>query len=265
MCVNDILVNGGKPIFFLDYFSTSSLNENQLTKIIKSIKKGCDIAGCSLIGGETAEMPGIYKHNDFDIAGFTVGIVERKELINKDKIKKKCSLIGIKSNGFHSNGFSLIRKILETNDILLESSTPYSSEKKKIYEDLIMPTKIYTKEVLPLVKQKLILSMAHITGGGIIENLKRIIPSHFSAVLDFKKFKIPERFLWLAKKGKINPVEMLTTFNCGLGLIMAVEEKNKEIIMKYFNKNEIVSFDIGEILKERRKEKIEIKKLRPWF
>ncbi len=265
MCVNDILVNGGKPIFFLDYFSTSKLDDEQLTQIIKSINEGCNIAGCPLIGGETAEMPGIYKNNDFDIAGFTVGVVERDELINKDKIKETCTLIGIESNGFHSNGFSLIRDVITVNNVLLNSSTPYSSSEKKIYEDFLLPTKIYTKEVIPLIKKKLILSMAHITGGGIIDNLERIIPDGFHAILDFQKYKVPERFLWLSRLGQISASEMLKTFNCGLGLIVVVNNEDKEYIMSYFQKCNLASFEVGKLVKNGKKEKVQISKLNPWY
>ena len=265
MCVNDILVNGGKPIFFLDYFSTSRLNEQQLTSIIKSINDGCKIADCPLIGGETAEMPGMYKNNDFDIAGFAVGIVERDELIKKERIKNTCCLLGIESNGFHSNGFSLIRDVIKQNRINLTSTTPYSSSEKKIYQDLLLPTKIYTNEILPLVKQKLILSMAHITGGGIIDNLLRIIPDNYTAVLDFKDYKIPERFLWLSNLGKIHKTEMLKTFNCGIGFVIAIDEDNRDYIIKYFNKLNLACYEIGKMYKKIAKKKIIVEKLNPWF
>ena len=210
MCVNDLLANGGEPLFFLDYIASSKIRKNQFLKLITSINLACKEAGCSLVGGETAEMPGLYRTDDFDLAGFSVGVVERKNLLKKDNIKENLLLIGLESNGFHSNGYSLIRKILKEKKISLNSKTPYKSYKKKIGDDLIKPTKIYVKYVLPLVKKKKISAIAHITGGGIFENLERIIPKNFFAEVSTEEFKIPEQFLWLKKIGGISSKEFKT-------------------------------------------------------
>ena len=164
-------------------------------------------SGCSLIGGETAEMPGIYKKNDFDLAGFTVGVVERKNLINKNNVKKNALLLGIKSSGFHSNGFSLIRKVLKKNKLSLNSKVSFKSKQKLIGDDLLIPTKIYVNQLLPLVKKNLIASMAHITGGGIYENLSRALPNKFIGIVDTENFTIPERFLWIKNISKISKLE----------------------------------------------------------
>ena len=182
MCVNDILANGGEPLFFLDYFSSSKISSVNFLKIIKSINDGCKQSGCSLIGGETAEMPGIYRGNDFDLAGFAVGVVERKQLLNVNNVKNGDILIGIKSNGVHSNGFSLIRKALKKNRITVTSELPFDSS-KTIGEELLIPTKIYVNDLLPLIKKELINSIAHITGGGIFENLSRAVPKNLKAIL----------------------------------------------------------------------------------
>ncbi len=225
MCVNDILANGGEPLFFLDYISSSNINEKDFLELMQSINLACRNSGCSLVGGETAEMPGIYKKNEFDLAGFSVGVVERENLLKKENVKKDSILIGLNSNGFHSNGFSLIRKILKKKKISLNSKTPYKSNKKRISDDLLKPTRIYVNEILPLIKKGLISAIAHITGGGIFENLERIIPDNLYAEINSKKHKIPESFLWLKSCGRISAEEMLKTFNCGLGLIIVVEKK----------------------------------------
>ena len=175
MCVNDILVNGGKPIFFLDYISTSKLLKNQFLELIKSIHEGCKESQCSLIGGETAEMPGVYKKNDFDMAGFAVGVVERKNLVTKKNVSDDSIMLGLESSGFHSNGFSLIRNVLKKNIGNLNIKTPYKSKQKKLFEDLLIPTKIYTRLILPLIKKNLIDSMAHITGGRFIRKYRTSI------------------------------------------------------------------------------------------
>ena len=265
MCVNDILANGGEPLFFLDYISSSNINERDFLELITSINMACKKSGCSLVGGETAEMPGIYKKNEFDLAGFSVGVVERKNLLRKENVKKDSILIGLSSNGFHSNGFSLIRKILRKKKISLNSKTPYKSNKKKISEDLLKPTKIYVTEVLPLIKKRLVSAIAHITGGGIFENLERIIPGNLYAEINVKKYKIPEPFLWLKSKGDITSEEMIKTFNCGLGLILIVEKKKIENVTKYFNKNKIKFKILGKILrKTKESKKIEIKNFGKW-
>ena len=264
MCVNDILVNGGEPLIFLDYLASTDIERKNFLKIIKSIHLACKESGCSLVGGETAEMPGLYQKNDFDIAGFTVGVVERKNLINKQNLKNDSLAFGIESNGFHSNGYSLIRKVLKENKINLNLKTPYTSKEKKIGDDLLLPTRIYVKELLPLIKKKMILSMAHITGGGISDNLERVIPDGMQLIIDIKNYKSPERFSWLSKIGNISPNEMLKTFNCGIGLIFMVSKRNENKVLDFFLKKKIQLIKVGYIKKKESAKKVLIKKFAPW-
>ena len=264
MCVNDILVNGGEPLIFLDYLASTDIERKNFLKIIKSIHLACKESGCSLVGGETAEMPGLYQKNDFDIAGFTVGVVERKNLINKQNLKNDSLAFGIESNGFHSNGYSLIRKVLKENKINLNLKTPYTSKEKKIGDDLLLPTRIYVKELLPLIKKKMILSMAHITGGGLSDNLERVIPDGLQLIIDIKNYKSPERFSWLSKIGNISPNEMLKTFNCGIGLIFMVSKRNENKVLDFFLKKKIQLIKVGYIKKKESAKKVLIKKFAPW-
>ena len=264
MCVNDILVNGGKPIFFLDYISTSKLLKNQFLELIKSIHKGCKESQCSLIGGETAEMPGVYKNNDFDMAGFAVGVVERKNLVTKINVSDNSIMLGLESSGFHSNGFSLIRNVLKKNIGNLNIKTPYKSKQKKLFKDLLIPTKIYTRLILPLIEKNLIDSMAHITGGGLSENIQRALPDGFHVKIDAKNFFSPEKFIWLAKIGKIRGDEMLKTFNCGIGFVIVIKKKNYRQITKYFKLHNTRCVELGIVQKGKRKNKVEFKKFRPW-
>ena len=265
MCVNDILVNGGEPLVFLDYLSSSNINKKNFLKIIKSINFACINAGCSLVGGETAEMPGLYKKNDFDIAGFSVGVVERKNLINKNNVLENSIIFGIESNGFHSNGYSLIRKIIKDKKIDIKMKTPYRSVAKKLGSDFLLPTKIYVNSILPLVKKNLISSMSHITGGGIIDNLERAIPNGLQARIDSENFESHERFFWLSKIGGISSGEMLKTFNCGIGFIIIVEEKNISKVLKSLKIKRILFHKLGIIKKTSKSKKVIIKKFKPWF
>ncbi len=264
MCVNDILANGGEPLFFLDYFSSSKIKDKFFLEIIKSINKGCKMAGCSLIGGETAEMPGMYRKNDFDIAGFAVGVVERKNLINKNNVKTNAKIIGLMSNGFHSNGFSLIRKVLQYKKIPLGVKIQDLSS-KSIGNLLISPTKIYVNEILPLIKKNYIASIAHITGGGIFENIERAIPKNLMAIIETKGFKIPKLFSWFREQSKISINEMLNTFNCGIGMVLIINKSNEEFVLKYLNKNKIKFSNIGYIgVKKDHSKSVLIKKFGEW-
>ena len=250
MCVNDILASGGEPLFFLDYISSSKIKKNDFFKIIKSINKACLESSCSLVGGETAEMPGLYKDNDFDLAGFSVGVVERENLIKKDNVKNDNLIIGIESNGLHSNGFSMIRKILDIKKISLNDKLPFT--KNTVGEELIKPTKIYVKEILPLVKKNLVNSIAHITGGGIYENLERALPTKLMAKIDFKHFRIPEIFLWLKKLGSVDNKEMLKTFNCGIGLIIIISMDKKKQVTDLLKENKSKFWLMGKTQKKRK-------------
>ncbi len=240
MCVNDLIVQGAKPLFFLDYIALGKLNLRKTKKIISGVFKGCNIADCKLIGGETAEMPGTYSSEKFDIAGFSVGIVSKKKMLNKQKVKNQDIILAISSNGIHSNGYSLIRSILKKEKI-----------NGQIKKELLKPTKIYTKEILRLVDNNLISSAAHITGGGLIENLLRSIPNNFSLNIDLSKIKIKKIFKWLKSKN-ISDKEMLRTFNCGVGFCVITPKKNVNKIKKYFKK-EYMPYEIGFVSKNKKK------------
>ena len=213
MCVNDLIVQGAKPLFFLDYIAVGKLDLKKTKNILKGIFKGCHLADCKLIGGETAEMPGVYSKNKFDLAGFSVGIVSKRKILNKYNVKDKNIVLAIPSSGFHSNGFSLIRSVLKKKKI-----------NKILKKNLLKPTKIYSKEVLKLCNKNLINAAAHITGGGLFENLLRSIPENLTLNIDLSKIKIHKIFKWI--KGKnISDKEMLRTFNCGVGFCLITPKK----------------------------------------
>ncbi len=243
MCVNDLIVQGAKPLFFLDYIATGKLNLSKTKKILKGIFKGCKLSRCELIGGETAEMPGIYSKDKFDLAGFSVGIVSKKKILSKKNVKKGDVILAIPSNGIHSNGYSLVRSILKNNKI--------SSNLKR---EIIKPTKIYSEEILKLTQKNLIKAAAHITGGGLIENLLRSIPDHLTLCIDLSKIKITKIFKWLKSKN-ISDKEMMKTFNCGVGFCIIVSKKNISKIKKNFSKN-FMPYEIGVITKENKRIKL---------
>lgn len=227
MCVNDLIVQGAEPLFFLDYYATSSLDTNVATAVINGIAKGCQLAGCSLIGGETAEMPGMYNPKDYDLAGFCVGIVEENDIIDGTKVKPGNHLIALESNGFHSNGFSLVRKIIEVNNIDVNQDF----EGEPLIKRLLEPTRIYVKTILSINKTFSIHAISHITGGGIIENLPRVLPADSIAEIDPQQLKIPSLFRWFQKIGNIDNNEMFRTFNCGVGLVLCVDAKDSAKIV----------------------------------
>ncbi len=240
MCVNDLIVQGAKPLFFLDYIAVGKLKLKKIKQILKGILKGCKTAGCNLIGGETAEMPGIYSKDKFDLAGFSVGLVSKKKILNKKNVKKDNLILAIPSNGIHSNGYSLVRTILKKKKI-----------SQKIKKELLRPTKIYTNEILKLTNKNLINSSAHITGGGIIENIVRSIPNNLSINIDLSKIKTKKIFRWL-KSNNVSDLEMLKTFNCGVGFCIIVDKKNINKIKKYFNKD-YMPYEIGYISQNIKK------------
>jgi len=240
MCVNDLIVQGAKPLFFLDYIAVGKIKFNKLKKILNGIIKGCNISDCSLIGGETAEMPGIYDNNKFDLAGFSVGIVSKKKLLQKKNVLNGDIILAIPSSGVHSNGYSLVRSILKRKKIT-----------KKLKEELLTPTKIYTKEVLNLTKKNLIHSAAHITGGGLVDNLTRSIPENLCLNLDLSKIKPKNIFKWI-KTHNISDNEMLKTFNCGVGFCLIVKKKNVKKIKKYFSR-EYTPYKIGYVSKDKKR------------
>ena len=240
MCVNDLIVQGAKPLFFLDYIAVGKLNLIKTKKILKGIFKGCKISNCKLIGGETAEMPGVYSKDKFDLAGFSVGIVSKRKILDKSNVKKGDIVLAIPSNGIHSNGYSLVRSILRKNRL-----------PNNLQKEILKPTKIYTKEILKLVDKNLINSAAHITGGGLIENLLRSIPKSLTLNIDLSKIKITKIFKWLKSKN-ISNHEMMQTFNCGIGFCIIVSKRNVQKINKNFPKK-FKPYEIGYISKSESK------------
>jgi len=244
MSVNDLIVQGAKPLFFLDYISINKINLKKMKSIILGIVKGCDISECSLVGGETAEMPDTYEKGKFDIAGFAVGIADKKKILNKKKIKKGDLILAIPSSGLHSNGFSLVRHLLKVKKINIKKNSFLKKE-------LIKPTKIYVKEILNLVKRNLLNGCVNITGGGLADNIKRVIPNNLCADIDLNKIIPLNIFNWL-KKNKISDREMLKTFNCGVGFCIIISPKNIKKINKFFLR-QYKPYIIGKISKNRNK------------
>ena len=239
MCVNDLIVQGARPLFFLDYIAVGKLKLSKMKKIINGVIKGCEISLCTLVGGETAEMPGIYANDKFDLAGFSVGIVSKKKLLHKKKVSNGNIVLAIPSSGVHSNGYSLIRSILKNTVVT-----------KKLKTELLIPTKIYTKEILNLTKNNLINCAAHITGGGLIDNISRSIPNDLCLNIDLSKIKIKNIFKWI-KSNNISDQEMLKTFNCGVGFCLIVKKENIKKIKKHFSK-EYMPYEIGFISKNKK-------------
>jgi phosphoribosylformylglycinamidine cyclo-ligase len=238
MCVNDLIVCGAEPLFFLDYYATGGLNVDQAIQVVEGIGTGCELAGCSLIGGETAEMPGMYQKGDYDLAGFAVGIVEKDQIIENKHVQAGDKLIGLLSSGPHSNGYSLIRKVLEISGTSLD--TPLGD--KSIAEVLLAPTEIYVKAVRALQAELPIHGLAHITGGGIVENLPRVLPEHTQAVIDMGAWQRPQIFHWLQRTGNILEAEMVRTFNCGIGMIVCVAAEDSErtlALLKQYNQGAV--------------------------
>ena len=240
MCVNDLIVQGAKPLFFLDYIAVGKLNFNKTKNILKGIFKGCRISKCKLIGGETAEMPGVYSKDKFDLAGFSVGIVSKKKILDKRNVKEGDIILAIPSNGIHSNGYSLVRSILKKNKI-----------PKNLKKEILRPTKIYSNEILELTNKNLIKAGAHITGGGLVENLLRSVPKNLTLNIDFSKIKIIKIFKWLKSKN-ISDQEMIRTFNCGIGFCIIAPRKNITKIKRKFSKK-FMPYEIGYISKDKNK------------
>ena len=254
MSVNDLIVQGAKPLIFLDYISINKIDLKKLRLIIKGIVKGCKLSGCDLVGGETAEMPGTYEHGKFDIAGFAVGLAEKKNILSKKKIRKNDIVLAIPSSGLHSNGYSLVRKILKSKKININKN-------KFLKKELMIPTKIYVKEILNLISKNLINGCANITGGGISDNLKRVIPDNLCAEINLSKIKPLKIFQWL-KKNNITDKEMLKTFNCGVGFCLIVSPKQLLNINKYFPKN-FKPYVLGKIISNKKK--IKLNEKIKWF
>jgi len=249
MCVNDLIICGAKPLFFLDYYATSKLRVDEASIVIKSISKACIDSGCSLLGGETAEMPGHYIDNNFDLAGFSVGCVEEDKIISSENVSVGNLLIGIESSGPHSNGFSLIRKILNNYD------GPLNFKEQMIIEAL-SPTLLYPKLILNILEKYQVNSMSHITGGGLRENLPRSVPKNLSVEIDSESWQMPPIFEWLKSHGKILQHDMYRIFNCGIGLVLIVNEVDVDSIMKEISLNDFNSFIIGRVKEKNQKESV---------
>jgi phosphoribosylformylglycinamidine cyclo-ligase len=225
MCVNDIVVQGAEPLFFLDYYATGKLAVEEAAEVITGIARACRECGCALIGGETAEMPGLYAAGDFDLAGFAVGAVERDRVLPKsEQMKAGDALVGIASSGLHSNGFSLVRRIISDTSLALEAPAPFQRE-TTLGKALLTPTRLYVKSALAAIRAINVKGLAHITGGGMTENLPRILPNELDAEIDLSAWRRPPVFPWLAQAGRVDASEMLRTFNCGIGLIAVVERE----------------------------------------
>jgi phosphoribosylformylglycinamidine cyclo-ligase len=230
MCVNDLVVQGAEPLFFLDYFATGKLNSDQGAAIVGGIAEGCRQSGCALIGGETAEMPGMYRDGDYDLAGFAVGAAERTQLLPSKDIAPGDILLGLASSGVHSNGFSLVRRIVELSGLELSAPAPFA-DGLTLGEALLTPTRIYVKSLLSVIRETSgIKALAHITGGGFPDNIPRVLPDTCSAEINLSTIAVPPVFSWLAKTGGVARNEMLRTFNCGIGMIVVVAPENAEVV-----------------------------------
>ena len=247
MCVNDMVTSGAQPLFFLDYFASSKLDVTETAKVIKGIVKACKKTNCSLIGGETAEMPNHYIGKNFDLAGFSVGIVEKKLIIDSSKVRKNNIIIGIESSGAHSNGYSLINK-------LIKESKLSKSEKVKLIKLALKPTHLYTNVILDLVKKVKVKSIANITGGGLTENIPRSIPDNLSSEIYLNNWKMPILFSTLQKLGKIQIRDMLRIFNCGIGMTLVIEPKDLDTTMKVLSKHKFKGFTIGKVVNKSSSE-----------
>ena len=246
MCVNDMITCGAEPLFFLDYFATSKLEPKSTAKIVKGIAKACKISNCALLGGETAEMPGHYLKNNFDLAGFSVGVLEKTKLIDGKSIKPGNILLGIESSGPHSNGYSLIRSIIKKH------KAPDS-----ILQALLKPTHLYPAPILELIKKINVKGIAHITGGGLTENIPRILRSGLVAKVNLLSWKFPKVFKWLQEKGEISQADMLRIFNCGIGMVCIIDQADLAKAQKVLSNHKLRTFEIGSIIKCNLKEQIQ--------
>ena len=244
MCVNDLVVQGAEPLFFLDYYATGKLDVDVASDVVKGIAEGCVQSGCALVGGETAEMPGMYHAGDYDLAGFCVGVVEKSEIIDGSQVKVGDALIALGSSGPHSNGYSLIRKVIDVADV---NPATEQLDGRPLSEQVLAPTKIYVKSVLALIKQTEVHAIAHLTGGGFWENIPRVLPDNTKAVIDESSWQWPAVFSWLQEKGNISRYEMYRTFNCGVGMVIALPEKEVETALALLEQAGEKAWVIGKI------------------
>lgn len=254
MCVNDLIVQGAEPLFFLDYYATGKLDVDTAVEVVSGIGAGCELSGCALIGGETAEMPGMYHGSDYDVAGFCVGVVEADNVIDGSKVSTGDSIIALGSSGPHSNGYSLVRKILEVSDT--DPQIPFGNS--TLADHLLEPTKIYVKSVLSLLEQIEVHAISHITGGGFWENIPRVLPENAKAVIDGDSWQWPEVFSWLQKAGNVSTHEMYRTFNCGVGLIIVLPPESTEQALSILNAKGESAWVIGKIENANSDSQVEI-------
>lgn len=243
MCVNDLLVTGAEPLFFLDYYATGHLNVDVAANVVAGIGKGCELAGCALVGGETAEMPGMYEGEDYDLAGFAVGVVEQSKIIDGSKVKAGDVLIGVASSGAHSNGYSLLRKIIDVKNLDLNQIV----DGRPLAETAMEPTRIYVKPILKLCKEVDVHAMAHITGGGLPGNVPRVLPNGMQAVIDESSWQWSELFQLLKREGGVEHFEMYRTFNCGVGMVLAVNAEDAQRTIDLLNAEGEKAWQIGYI------------------
>lgn len=256
MCVNDLIVQGGEPLFFLDYYATGKLDVDAAAEVVTGIGKGCELSGCALIGGETAEMPGMYQAGDYDLAGFCVGVVEKSNIIDGTKVAAGDALLALASSGPHSNGFSLIRKIIEVSQADLQQPLGNST----LADALMEPTRIYVKPVLELIKQFEIHALSHITGGGFWENIPRVLPAGTKALIDGSSWQWPDVFSWLQTAGNVDTKEMYRTFNCGVGMIIALPAEQADAAAQFMQEAGEQAWVIGHIeAASEQEEQVEIK------
>jgi phosphoribosylformylglycinamidine cyclo-ligase len=246
MCANDLIVQGAEPLFFLDYYATGKLDNDVATAVVASIAEGCKQAGCALIGGETAEMPGMYSHGDYDLAGFCVGAVERGDVLTADKVAESDVILGLASSGVHSNGFSLVRRLAADKGWKLDRPALFDQDVLLI-DALLAPTRIYVKSLLPLVRSGKVHAMAHITGGGLLENIPRVLPAGLHAHIDADAWAQPRLMAFLQAQGNIEPEEMARTFNCGIGMAVVVAEADVATVMAELEAAGETVFRIGHI------------------
>ena len=263
MCVNDILVQGAEPLFFLDYFACGQLEVDLAAEVIEGIAKGCRDSGCALVGGETAEMPGMYSEDDFDLAGFCVGAVDRGHLLPRTQdMRAGDVIIGLPSSGVHSNGFSLVRKLVSTLGLRYEDPCPFDS-KTTLGQALLVPTELYVKPLLSVVRTRLVKGLAHITGGGLTQNIPRILPKNLTADLDASKWRIPPVFEWIMREGHVKEEDMLVTFNCGVGMTVIVDPKDAEFVLKQIHANGVTGATVIGKLVERTSEGVIVRNFSP--
>jgi len=245
MCVNDILVLGAEPLYFLDYYATGELKTEIAADVVEGIAEGCRQSNAALIGGETAEMPGMYEKGDYDLAGFCVGVVEKKKIIDGSKVKAGDSMIAIASSGPHSNGYSLVRKIIEVSKADIHAR--FSNSEQTLGDALLAPTNIYVKAVHQLLEKFDIHAMAHITGGGLLENIPRVLPENTQAIVNTKSWQLPEVFQWLQKNGNVEINEMYRTFNCGVGMVIIADTDDADAIVTMLNQNGETAWSLGTV------------------